>query len=277
MGAFKIMIDAGHFAKYNRSPVLPSYYESEMTWKLAHLWKEELEKYKGVEVGMTRDDQTKDLDIVLRGHKAKGHDLFVSLHSNAPDMRNKTVEQVQGTDYPAVFVACDNHRLDELGEEIASLVAAMMDTVQHGQVHKKEWEGRPGVEHLGVLRGAQEVGGDSAFHLIENVPGDGVQVQQGGVGADLGEGIEAGDSAFVGGLARPAADQAAEHGHGVVVACHVNIGGLPLAVVDYYGVRACLCLDYNIWMCFGIKLKSSCFKVRVGIAVFCLVAESVIA
>lgn len=158
MGAFKIMIDAGHFAKYNRSPVLPSYYESEMTWKLAHLWKEELEKYKGVEVGMTRDDQTKDLDIVLRGHKAKGHDLFVSLHSNAPDMRNKTVEQVQGTDYPAVFVACDNHRLDELGEEIASLVAAMMDTVQHGQVHKKEWEGRPGVEHLGVLRGAQEVG-----------------------------------------------------------------------------------------------------------------------
>ncbi len=45
-----------------------------------------------------------------------------------------------------------------------------------------------------------------------------MQVQQGGVGADLGEGIEAGDSAFVGRLARPAADQGGtEHGHGIVV------------------------------------------------------------
>ena len=149
MGAFKIMIDAGHFAKYNRSPVLPSYYESEMTWKLAHFWKEELEKYKGVEVGMTRDDQTKDLDIVLRGHKAKGHDLFVSLHSNAGKR--------ESADYPAVFVACDG-ACDALGKKLAQIVAAIMDTVERGSVHKKEWGGRPGVEYYGVLRGAQEVG-----------------------------------------------------------------------------------------------------------------------
>ena len=32
--AKKICLDAGHYAKYNRSPVVPEYYESVMNWKL---------------------------------------------------------------------------------------------------------------------------------------------------------------------------------------------------------------------------------------------------
>ena len=45
----KICLDAGHFGKYNRSPVLSSYYESDMNWKLHLLLKAALERY-GIEV-----------------------------------------------------------------------------------------------------------------------------------------------------------------------------------------------------------------------------------
>ena len=40
----KIMIDPGHSGEFfNASPVVPGYYESVMTWKLAHMLKEALE------------------------------------------------------------------------------------------------------------------------------------------------------------------------------------------------------------------------------------------
>ena len=62
--AYKICLDAGHYGQYNQSPVVPEYYESEMTWKLHLLLKAELEKY-GFEVKTTRADQTKDMDVYL--------------------------------------------------------------------------------------------------------------------------------------------------------------------------------------------------------------------
>lgn len=157
MKKFKAMLDAGHYGKFNRSPALPSFYESEMTWKLALFWKAELETYKDVEVMLTRADQAKDLNEVLRGRMAEGFDLFSSLHANAPKMDGKTVEEVQGTDYPAVFVSLDG-TVDVLGARLAQTIAAVMGTAQRGQVHKAPWGGRPGVEAYAVLRGAQEVG-----------------------------------------------------------------------------------------------------------------------
>ena len=77
-----IMLDAGHYGDYNRSPCVPAYYESHMTWKLHLLLKRELEAY-GVAVRTTRADQTKYLEVYERGRLAKGCDMFVSLHSNA--------------------------------------------------------------------------------------------------------------------------------------------------------------------------------------------------
>ena len=80
----KICIDAGHFGKNNRSTVYPSYYESEMTWKLHLLLKKELEAY-GFEVITTREDKDVDLKRETRGEMSEGCDLFISLHSNACD------------------------------------------------------------------------------------------------------------------------------------------------------------------------------------------------
>ena len=34
MNQYRVCLDAGHWGKYNRSPVVPAYYESEMNWKL---------------------------------------------------------------------------------------------------------------------------------------------------------------------------------------------------------------------------------------------------
>jgi N-acetylmuramoyl-L-alanine amidase len=54
--ALKIMIDAGHYGKYNQSPANSKYYESEQMWTLANLLKEELSKKSNVVVGVTRTD-----------------------------------------------------------------------------------------------------------------------------------------------------------------------------------------------------------------------------
>lgn len=43
--AVKVCLDAGHYGKYNRSPAVLSYYESDMTWKLHNYLKKELEAW----------------------------------------------------------------------------------------------------------------------------------------------------------------------------------------------------------------------------------------
>ena len=74
--AIKICLDAGHYGKYNQSPAVPEYYESDMNWKLHLLLKKYLEQY-GVEVVITRADQATDLGLTARGQKAKGCNLFL--------------------------------------------------------------------------------------------------------------------------------------------------------------------------------------------------------
>jgi len=54
--AKSVMLDAGHYAYYNQSPAIKTYYESKMNWKLHLMLKEELEKY-GIKVGLTRQQQ----------------------------------------------------------------------------------------------------------------------------------------------------------------------------------------------------------------------------
>ena len=62
----RICLDAGHYGKYNRSPVDGRYYESDMVWKLHLLQKKYLEEY-GVEVILTRGSQGADRDLYGRG------------------------------------------------------------------------------------------------------------------------------------------------------------------------------------------------------------------
>ena len=50
----KICLDAGHYGKYNKSPVDAQYYESDAMWKLHLMQKKYLEEY-GAEVVLYGD------------------------------------------------------------------------------------------------------------------------------------------------------------------------------------------------------------------------------
>ena len=152
-----VCIDAGHYAKYNRSPVVSQYYESEMNWKLHLLLKAELEKY-GIQVTTTRVNQSKDMALTDRGRASKGADLFLSLHSNAAD--SEAVKYVV-----AMYQVDDNcGEMDEQSREMADILAQTV-----GEVMDLPWQtwttksssDRDGNgykdDYYGVLRGAHEV------------------------------------------------------------------------------------------------------------------------
>ena len=163
MKAIKIMLDAGHYGKYNRSPANAAYYESDFAWKFHLLLKAALE-YRGFTVGTTRDAQAKDLDLSTRGRKAAGYDLFISIHSNAvgSGVNNSVDYSVAIT-----MVNDDKTTIDEVskavGERLAQAVAQVMQTKQQARTYTKQSSNdRDGNgifddEYYGVLHGAKSV------------------------------------------------------------------------------------------------------------------------
>jgi N-acetylmuramoyl-L-alanine amidase len=152
----RVLLDAGHYGKYNRSPAVPEYYESDFTWKYHLLLKAELENY-GMEVDTTREDKDKDLAVVARGSLAKNYDLFLSLHSDA---FNETV------DHASVFGAYDDlNDAHVLGGMLASAVALAMG-VSKGY-YKTQKSGKGDWEYYGVLRGARN-SGCPLYYIIEH-------------------------------------------------------------------------------------------------------------
>lgn len=163
MAKVKIMLDAGHAGKYNRSPGVPAYYESDFTFKFVNMLIKELQQY-GIEAGRTRESQDKDLDLTARGKAAKGCNLFISVHSNAVGSGvNNSV------DYPvAITMVQDNKTtIDEeskaVGEKLAAVVAKVMGTNQAGRTYTKlsandrDGNGIFDDEYYGVLHGAKLV------------------------------------------------------------------------------------------------------------------------
>lgn len=142
----KICLDAGHFGEYNRSTVNPAYWESKFSWKFHLLLKAELEKY-GIEVITTRTDQAKDLDLVQRGRKSAGCDLFLSIHSNACGDAN--------ADYP-LACCCVNGSADVIGYKLAEIVGKCMGSSGKARTWKRTGNGNS--DYYGVLRGAAAVG-----------------------------------------------------------------------------------------------------------------------
>ena len=140
-----VCLDAGHYGKYNRSPVVPEYYESEMNWKLHNFLATELTGY-GIEVWKTRTKQEKDLSLSERGKASKGCDLFLSIHSNACG--------TESVDRPVVIVQLDG-RGDVLGALLAQCIRDVMQTNDPYKVATRK--GISG-EYYGVLRGAAQVG-----------------------------------------------------------------------------------------------------------------------
>ena len=150
-------IDAGHFGKYNQSPVVPEYYESDMNWKLHLLLKAELEK-RGIRVILTRPDQNTDLDLVKRGMLAQDADAFLSEHSNAAATKD--------ANWVVAYHQVDDNcgEMDEQSRELAELMAAAAAKVMGVDYEcraVKSSADRDGNgykdDYYGVLRGAHAV------------------------------------------------------------------------------------------------------------------------
>lgn len=131
----KVCIDAGHYGRYNQSPVVKSYYESVMAWNLAIFLESELKK-RGIEVVQTRAELQKDLSLSARGAAAKDCDLFLSLHSNACD--------TERVDYPVAIVLTDDTTTQsddlsrDIGAKLAAAVAKTMGTSQDARVQQRQ-------------------------------------------------------------------------------------------------------------------------------------------
>ena len=140
----KICLDAGHYGKYNRSPVNGTYYESDMSWKLHLKLKSALEA-RGMEVITTRTTQAGDLGLEARGKKSAGCDLFLSLHSNAAG--NGVCESV---DYPVVFYPVSGKGIG-LAAELAECIHKTMGTLQPAQTRVR-WNSAHNADYYGVIR-----------------------------------------------------------------------------------------------------------------------------
>lgn len=152
-----VCLDAGHCGKYNQSPVVKSYYESEMNWKLHLLLKAALEKY-GIKVITTRANKDKDLDLEARGKASKDADLFTSLHSNAAD--------AESTKYVVAMYQVDDNcgEMDEQSKAVAGMLAKTVGNVMglpYQTWSTKSSSDRDGNgykdDYYGVLRGAHTV------------------------------------------------------------------------------------------------------------------------
>ena len=141
-----VCLDAGHYGKYNRSRVVPEYYESDMNWKLHLMLEEELEKY-GIQVQLTRVDQAKDMGLKDRGRNSKGCDLLLSIHSNAAER--------ESADYPVVYYPISGVAA-ELAKDLAVCIETTMGTVEDGQAKSRKGSGN--WDYYSVIYGATEVG-----------------------------------------------------------------------------------------------------------------------
>jgi len=163
----KIMIDAGHYGKTYNPGVVKGYYESEQMWKLHLLLKAALEGY-GIKVDATRKNQNDNPGTDERGRMSKGYDLFVSLHSNAVDLKlNPSGETI---DRPVMLAYQDLSwtNIDDisvgLSKKLGEAVQKVMDTKEAYDIwQRKASTDRDGNgilddEYYGVLKGARIVG-----------------------------------------------------------------------------------------------------------------------
>lgn len=156
-----VCLDAGHYGKYNRSPVVPTYYESTAMWTLHNYLATELEGY-GIQVIKTRTSQANDLGLTARGKASKGADLFISLHSNA--CSTESVDRPVG-----IYMVDDNcSNIDEQSRQVADLltytVRETMQTAGKPQTYSslastdRDGDGKKNDDYYGVLYGAHQVG-----------------------------------------------------------------------------------------------------------------------
>lgn len=148
----KIVLDAGHGAGkvFNRGGLL--FNEGDQNYKFSLLLKKELEKYKNVEVLLTRKNITDDPSLEDRGKMYPGADLFCSIHTNA--FENSSAK---GTE---TWVSVRNNL--NFGKIFNDVTVKTLGTVDRGVKQRKQDDGR---DWYGVLRNSTA----KYSLLIENV------------------------------------------------------------------------------------------------------------
>lgn len=155
----KILLDPGH-GQYGNKGVL-GYYEGTQMWHFGQYLADEF-RALGWTVGITRPKITDDPSLATRGQMAKGYDLFISLHSNAPGSSPSNPASIRGVSiYDSVA-----DELDYLEVPLVAEIARTMNTPNRGVKH---WEStsRANKDYFGVLRNATAAGCPDAM-LIEH-------------------------------------------------------------------------------------------------------------
>ena len=160
--AIKIMIDPGHYSGYNKSNVVPAYCEGDRMWLMAQYLIAELKSY-GFTVGCTKPSinsypKNNGTDYVYgRGIKAKGYDVFISLHSNA--CGTESVDR-------AVVIFPMNAKGRDMAEKLGAAVKSVMGVSSY-QMMQRDYDtgayyydkkARIGKDYYGVIRGAVDNG-----------------------------------------------------------------------------------------------------------------------
>lgn len=166
MANLTVVIDPGHYAKYNKG-VAPGYYEGDMVWKLSQFLKEALTA-DGVNVILTRSSSTADLALYDRGQTAvkAGAQVFLSMHSNAIGDSSR-YEQAYGV---SVYRSEYLPNSEDLGNKLADAIVDVMRpvtgvTYSRGVLIRL---GSSGADYYGVIRGA--VSGAKSTAAADNGP-----------------------------------------------------------------------------------------------------------
>lgn len=159
----RILLDPGHAWNGNAYALQPGHYEGTQMWYLANYLMAGL-KSKGFYVETTRPKLKDFHDVSIRGKMAKGFDLVVSLHTNAPG------KSADGTYNPkttgtVVIRTIETPAIKPLGDDIAERVSNLMGHYSRGTiVMESKTKGR---NHNSVLRNAMAVGCKAGL-LIEH-------------------------------------------------------------------------------------------------------------
>lgn len=164
-----VLVDMGHNSGYNRSPVVPSYYEGNQMWVLGNYLIEDLHKL-GRTTKTTKRSRDDDPSVTARGRMAVGCKIAVSEHSNAGGL-GKTDRAVG-----ICMVDDDCGPIDDLSQELSRRLAAASSEVMvlkdAPQVYERksgkdrDGDGKKNDDYYGFLYGAHQEGVTAV--IIEN-------------------------------------------------------------------------------------------------------------
>lgn len=158
----KILLDPGHTAGYNKypSPVAGTSEGTQMYILTSYLAM--LLKSKGYDVELTRNS-TEDPDLLARGRKAEGADLFISLHSNACD--TTTVDRV----VVIPTITNKDHDFRRFCQDIGDTVKKTIGITGTTQIYERTYiDGGVTKDYYGVVRNAVAYGHCMKSLIIEH-------------------------------------------------------------------------------------------------------------